>query len=176
MGYFRVHDLMINVLPEGGQAGLGCRVGTNCANITLPDCFGQTMACPAGTLVCGVSLCAGGSRCTGVTLPWGAANCDAGACSLVPCTGDCTHNYCSVTGSCEKSLQRQLTPEAHLQELAALKDQLQRALADVEEREQALGEALKPTTLEEVTALETKLEEALQELRARKSELEAGGG
>jgi hypothetical protein len=179
MGYFRVRDLMINVMPEGGQAGLGCIAATQCVNVSLPDCVGQTLACPAGTQACGISLCAGISRCVGVTLPWGGGGvgaCDAGACSLVPCSGDCTHNYCSVTGSCEKSLQRALTPEAHLQELAQLKEQLSRQLADVEERERALGEALQPTTLDEVNVLEAKLEAALEEVRARKSELDPGGG
>jgi hypothetical protein len=177
MGYFRVRDLMINVMPEGGQGGIGCLAATRCINVSLPDCVAQTVACPAGTAVCGVSLCAGGvSRCVGVTLPWGAGNCDAGVCTMVPCSGDCTHNYCSVTGSCPNSVKQVLTPEAHLQELAQLKDQLSRALADVEQRERALGEALQPTTLEEVNALEAKLEAALEELRARKADLDPGAG
>ena len=177
MGYFRVRDLMINVLPEGGQAGIGCLAATQCLNVSLPDCVGQTVVCPAGTQVCGVSLCAGASRCVGVTLPWGAAGgCDAGACTLVPTDCGCTHNYCSVTGSCPKSLEWVPTPEAHLRELAQLKEQLSQQLADVEQREQALGEALQPTTLEEVKVLEAKLQAALEELRARKADLDPGGG
>jgi hypothetical protein len=177
MGYFRVRDLMINVMPEGGQPELGCRAATQCLNVSLPDCVGQTAVnCAAATRLCGVSLCAGVSRCVGVTIPWvaGAGSCDAGACSLVPCTGDCTHNYCSVTGSCEKSLQ-QLTPEMHLEELAQLKEQLNQQLGAVEAQERAVGEALEPTTLEEVTALEAKLEDALKDVRARKAKLESDG-
>lgn len=57
------------------------------------------------------------------------------------------------------------------EDLAALKAQLQRALANIEEQEKALEERDRPQTLEQVEALEEKLKGALEELAARKAEL-----
>jgi len=57
--------------------------------------------------------------------------------------------------------------------LAALKTALQQNLAQVEAQQRALEQRLRPQTLEEVKLLEQKLQEALEELRARKAELQS---
>jgi len=59
-----------------------------------------------------------------------------------------------------------------IEDLGILKQQLRKALEQVEVHERVLEESLKPKTLEEVEQLEVKLKEALAELHARKTELQ----
>jgi hypothetical protein len=63
-------------------------------------------------------------------------------------------------------------PEVRFAGLAALKDQLKRQLADVEKQHSAAEESLRPQTVAQVDALQKKLEAALDELKARRTELE----
>jgi hypothetical protein len=56
--------------------------------------------------------------------------------------------------------------------LAALKDQLKQQLAAVEKQQSATEESLRPQTVAQVDALQKKLEAALDELKARRTELE----
>jgi hypothetical protein len=58
--------------------------------------------------------------------------------------------------------------------LAALKQQLQQALAQVEEQEKAMAEPQLPQTVAETEELEAKLREALEELRQHKENLKKG--
>jgi len=60
------------------------------------------------------------------------------------------------------------------QDLAALKQQLQQALAQVEEQERALTESYRPQTLAEAEELEARLREALAELQQHKEDLKKG--
>jgi hypothetical protein len=62
-------------------------------------------------------------------------------------------------------------PASSAEQLAILKAQLKQALVDIENREKALEETLEPQTAAQIEELEGKLEEALTELRRRKSEL-----
>lgn len=55
-----------------------------------------------------------------------------------------------------------------VQDLAALKGQLQAQLAQIEAQEQAANEAMRPKTLDEVNQLEEQLQGALAELREMK--------
>jgi hypothetical protein len=57
------------------------------------------------------------------------------------------------------------------QALATLKAQLREALRAVESAEQTLAERMSPQSIEEVEALEQKLQGALEELKARKEQL-----
>ncbi len=57
------------------------------------------------------------------------------------------------------------------EELAAVKDQLRRALADIEQQEREEEESMQPQTAAEVESLQTKLHEAISELEKRKEEL-----
>jgi hypothetical protein len=56
--------------------------------------------------------------------------------------------------------------------LAALKEQLRQHLAAVEEQEKTVGESLKPQTIAEVDDLQAKLQGAMDELKARRAELD----
>ena len=60
------------------------------------------------------------------------------------------------------------------QDLATLKQQLQQALAQVEEQERALTESYRPRTLAEAEELEARLREALAELLQHKEDLKKG--
>jgi hypothetical protein len=62
------------------------------------------------------------------------------------------------------------------QALAALKAQLREALRAVDSAEQLLAERMSPQSVEEVEALEKKLQDALEELRARKEQLRGQEG
>jgi hypothetical protein len=55
--------------------------------------------------------------------------------------------------------------------LVLLRQELEEALAAVEIRERVLAEAMQPRTLADVEELERKLTDALQELQARKAKL-----
>jgi hypothetical protein len=57
------------------------------------------------------------------------------------------------------------------EDLAAVKVQLQQALADIEKQERAAAESAEPQTAAEVESLQTKLHEAISELEKRKQEL-----
>jgi hypothetical protein len=56
--------------------------------------------------------------------------------------------------------------------LSALKEQLKQQLADVEKQQQATEDSLRPNTVAQVDELQKKLQDALEELKARRAELE----
>jgi hypothetical protein len=87
--------------------------------------------------------CFGGTRCPGGTICAGGSGCPGG------------------------SVFEPIGPEG----LAALKAQLRLALEQVEAQEKDLAERMAPQTVEDVEALETQLQEALEELRERKETL-----
>jgi hypothetical protein len=145
---FRVRDLVINVLPEGGReadcALTGCGLGfSHCR-------FGS---CDFAT-ICIFSGC---RECSGAFTCIGATNC-----------GGCTLN---VTCGGSPSLLLGGAGDVDPQALATLKAQLREALRAVESAEQTLAERMSPQSIEEVEALEQKLQGALEELKARKEQL-----
>ena len=168
MAQFKVRDLMINVLPEEGVGRWGCGI-TFCAPPTMVGCDGPSFCNPLSIACRGISFCPNITRCIGVTLIGG---CDAGPCSLVPCTDGCSR--CTVNATPCHTPTVGLIGVEQPGDLVALKAQLRQALAQVEAQEQALEESMRPQTLEEATALEEKLEEALEEVRERKEELQEG--
>jgi ABC-type Zn uptake system ZnuABC Zn-binding protein ZnuA len=62
-------------------------------------------------------------------------------------------------------------PWSDPEQLAALKQQLKQALAEVEKQEQAVNEALRPHTVAEVDELQQKFQGALEELKGLRTEL-----
>jgi hypothetical protein len=86
------------------------------------------------------------------------------------CSGGagCTHPTCGVP-TCGQTLQ---VAASDPQALAALKAQLQQALAEVDKQGKAAEEALRPQTVAEVDALQKKLQDAMDELKTRRAELE----
>ena len=157
MRQFRVRDLMINLLPEGGHLP-PCRV------VTLPDCAYNT-----GNVVdCAISICPTVSRCVQVTL-LGAPGCGAdGGTSCDACATKGT----VTTGGCKPGTGFIADTGQYLQDLAILKAELKATLSQVEAQERAFGDSLRPQTLDEVQQLEEKLTGALEELLARRTEIE----
>ncbi len=157
MRQFRVRDLMINVLPEGGLPPI-CRV------VTLLDCANDTEM----VADCGISLCRPISRCVQVTL---LAACDAdGGSSCDACVTKGT----VTTGGCKPGTGGKIAADVgqYLDELAILKAELTATLSRVEARERVVEESLGPQSLDEVQQLEERLTGALEELRARRTEIE----
>lgn len=58
-----------------------------------------------------------------------------------------------------------------VQQLAALKQELKQALAEIEVQERAMAEAQMPKTLEEVQAVQVELEQAMKEVEALKHKM-----
>jgi hypothetical protein len=165
---FRIRDLMISVLPSAAAAyAVGC-----------PTCTGTT------------GQGGGCQGCTG-TIPhaagwgggWGCPTCtgtthDLPRFGCMPCTGT-THEVCTqaaallACGACTGASPAQ-PEDLRIQALAQIRQQLQTLLAEIEAEEKRLEEASFPKTTEEAEALEAKLEEALAEVRSRKSGLRKG--
>jgi hypothetical protein len=144
---FKIKDLMINIMPEAGP-GQG-------------DCF------------CTIGPCSD-AGCTG------------------PCSVGCTPAASLTQQTCQGCIPFLGTPifetpflgtpvfatpatfgiAGQLQELTLLKAQLKRALQQIDAQERSAQAQMEPKSLEEVEILETKLSEALDEVRARKAELE----
>jgi hypothetical protein len=182
MPRFRVSDLMINVGEGGGD--FPCELITECGGVT-ELCVENTQGC-AFTENC---------RCTIRTC--GFPSCECSFCSLqtcgcTPCSRGCTYGctFCSNCTACSRvsvctfrsicGISVRCTPTADTtttagltpEYLSALKAELRATLERVEAEEERLTERLQPQTLDEVTKLEEKLNEALDELRQRRSELE----
>lgn len=62
-------------------------------------------------------------------------------------------------------------PVVQVQQLAALKQELKQALAEIEVQERAMAEAQMPKTLEEVQAVQVELEQAMKEVEALKHKM-----
>jgi hypothetical protein len=143
---FRVKDLVINVLPEAGGAG-------DCA---LTACTLGFSHCRFGSCdfvtICTVSGC---RECSGAFTCIGATNC-----------GGCTLNV-----TCGASVLFGAGGDVDPQVLVTLKAQLREALRAVESAEQLLAERMSPQSVDEVEALEQRLQGALEELKARKEQL-----
>jgi len=176
---FKVKDLMINVLPAAGEA-LPCIQGTLpcaqgpifCTHVTVCGlCTNHTCGCTRCTVIlsCGcTALTCGCSRCTAFL------SC---GCTVISRFG------CSVLSACTPcgSAISQITPpgpgipgpgpESSFETLTALKAQLKQQLAEVESQQKAVEESLRPQTVAEVDELQSKLEAAIEELKARRAEL-----
>lgn len=140
---------MINVLPEGGGEAADCALtgcGLGFSHCRLGSCDFVTICIYSGCRECsGAFTCIGATKCGGCTLN---VTCGGGPSLLFEGAGD-------------------VDPQA----LATLKAQLQEALRAVESAEQTLAERMSPQSIEEVEALEQKLQGALEELQARKEQL-----
>jgi hypothetical protein len=185
LGTFKVTDLMIKVLPQGqqcllGDSGCGCSPCTDGPTPCNPSCAGGPSCACSCTNAC-TGTCTGGCTVTcGATCGCtnGCSNCSAGCtsptCGCSVCSGQCTcsgHPSCSP-GSHLTEAQVAQAPEDRFAGLSALKEQLKQQLAAVEKQHSAAEESLRPQTVAEVDDLQKKLEAALDELKARRTELE----
>jgi len=113
---------------------------------------------PAGAVgACGIS-CETLTHCT----PCSICSC---SCTCTNSCRDCTVTNASALSFCgHKCLVR---PE----DLAALKEEMKRALAQIEEKERSMQGEMAPKSVKEAEELEQKLTEALNEVRALKAKL-----
>jgi hypothetical protein len=122
----------------------------------------QPFDCP------GISDCYPFSSC-GRTNACYAVSC-AVSCRIVSCIGSrcggCTLDISQLPG---------FQQEVRAEDLAALKAQLTQALSEVERAEQVLADSMRPQSIDEIEALEDKLEDALSELKQRKEQLQERG-
>ena len=147
---FKIKDLMIKIVPEAGggekqQDCDACSAWGTCHVCSEWDTCDNT---------CEVTLC----ECTGCgTATW---------CCI---SGECSHPSCGSLSNCgDTQIGRGRRPAGNLSELKA---QLRRRLAQVEEQEKRAQEQMRPKSVAEVEALETKLQAALDELKRIKSDL-----
>jgi hypothetical protein len=154
MARFKVRDLVISVLPESAQ---------------LEECPLNSF-CPKNT--CGFTICVG---CTQSFTCLGCTGALAGGTACAACTlniTDCTPvTICGLT-PCHPAITNtgpllQLDREA----LNALRNELQRELAELDKRAEEIDAGMAPKTLAEAETLEKKLSEALDEVRRRKADL-----
>jgi hypothetical protein len=184
---FKVKDLMINVVPEALEreniyklcpqgtfcwpdtnwcptwfshchwySPIGCQTWiSRCDWGTIVACHRFISDCPGGTILCRFDsgICPNASQ----ICPGGSIVCQTGS---DPCGGSILDPGDILTN-----------PAA----LSALKEQLRQTLARVEAQEQAAAEGLQPQTIEQVDQLTQQLTEGLEELKARRQELEKRG-
>jgi hypothetical protein len=158
-----------------------CSAHPSCVGCSLVACTGNACsanACSAN--VCSARVCSY-NVCTDVACSL--AVCSFNVCSdagsigcLVPNSqGGCGDISCGDTFDTIGTVSDDCDPDQPARQsanLAALKAQLKRQLAAIEEHEKATNEALKPQTVAEVDDLQKKLQAALEELKARRTELE----
>lgn len=91
-------------------------------------------------------------------------------CQIGPTFVTCRFATCGVTFDPTPTIQ--VDPESVINQLAAVKAQLQQELAAIEAQEKAVAEALKPQTAADVEELQGKLRDAITELDKQKQELQ----
>jgi len=180
MPRFRVRDLLINI---GEGNGGGCELITNCGGVTelcvenTQGCaFTQNCDCTIQT--CGANSCGVCTPCSGVT-----CGCTCTACSFCTACSPCTacsiatrgcrvHSLCGHTIQCTPTFVQGVNGGLQVEHLQALKDELRATLHKVEAQERNLSEKQQPQTVAQVDEAEKKLNEALEALRHRRSELQ----
>ncbi|MBV9264099.1 MAG: efflux RND transporter periplasmic adaptor subunit [Candidatus Eremiobacteraeota bacterium] len=173
---FRVKDLMISVIPAKGkqQDDPGCGIGGETMFCGFYSPGGHThpttymFGCGMMTLVCGFGS---------IRPPWG-TDCHPG--SIPPPTRfcDCPPRSIQPPHSCFCCNCRTSPvsfapgdPATGAEQLAALRAQLEKAIAEIEAQEKLLAEQSQPQTVEEIEQLQAKLKEADAELEKRKAQL-----
>ena len=198
MKSFRVKDLMINVMACQGCT-LSCNAHPTCVGCTVPvatchihctqPCtFACTHACTAACTFACTQACT--HACTHACTFSCTFACTA-ACTFactVHCTAACTQ-FCTLPHTCPctevtcvgcthqpvtchpVSILPQAEGEQGLMNLAALKEQLKQQLAEVEKQEEAISESLQPQTVSQVDQLMQKLQDAMEELKSKRTVL-----
>src|SRR5689334_9893398 len=169
MPMFKVKDLMVHIEPTGTQAL--CLHNTRCGGCTLYISCGP-LTPPIGCHPCSLfalTKCAPDTRwCHGCTfeitycLNGTRVDCHA---TIPPTWTDPISPVAQLSPVIE-----QLNPEG----LAVLKAQLQETLDKVDAQQVVLNQQLAPQTLEDANLLEEKLNTALTEVRALKTQLKKG--
>ena len=174
----KIRDLGIKVIPETMQPPeIGG--GAFCAHTCLA---GTLQPCPGGTLQpCGLTHncltptpcnCTFHITCVGCTHYVSCIGCThLGAVTIQPCQfltqgGGCGAISPVCGGSIDPTIVQ--TPGITREQIAALKDQLQKQIAALDEAAKSVG----PSTALEIDAREKQLNEELAQLKSRRKELE----
>lgn len=157
---FKLKDLMISLLPKGGAAEA-------CPTASAP----AAQFCPTAS----AGFCQMVSGRAFVVMPHPLCPTASAGFGFCP-TASAGLAFCptaSATGAAEACPTASAPAEsaASPEGLAALKQQLQEALAQVEAQEKALAAQHLPQTIAETEELEARLREALDELRQHKETL-----
>jgi hypothetical protein len=167
-----------------------CSIHPSCVGCSVVACSGKACSVHACSVnACSVRVCTGdvcsirvcsANVCTDVACSL--AVCSFNVCSgggsigcLIPNSQGCEDFSCGDTFDTIDTIDEGGDPEEPARRsanLAALKAQLKQQLAAIEEREKATNESLKPQTVAEVDDLQKKLQAAMEELKARRTELE----
>jgi len=173
MPEFKVKDLLIGLPTDLNKICIANTTAcpspslVQCPNhtYTTVTCFGCswiTPHCGITPVTCGITPHCGITLVTCGITPH---------CGITPVT--CGHSIPCGGGS-QTPCGGSRTPfeqPATLEEIAVLKVQLKQELQNLEEQERQVNEQLKPKTLDEATLIETKLNEALAEIKAIKDQL-----
>jgi hypothetical protein len=140
-----------------------------------PAVAAQGLMCPANSTICALNTTATvcvlnttATICHGCSIHY---SCLTGSCGFFSCrlTFETVCPGATVVGPTPTIVP---DPTAAGNQLAALKAQLQEALADIEKQQKALEESLRPQTVADVEQLQEKMKEAMSELDKRKAELQ----
>jgi hypothetical protein len=186
MSEFMFKNLAVKLFPTTG----GATGATPCAGTSAAVCRPPTSLCHVPSfchVACSqtVSMCQGPLSVMCCIASHAVSGC-TGACSVLvsaPCFGPSACGQISAAcqasvkcpggSACGGSIVEPDQPAGDARaELAALKEQLRQALAEVEASEAALAEAGKPQTVEQVDMLKDQLMQAVAELDERRAELE----
>lgn len=168
---FKLKDLMITLLPPAGAAEV-------CPTASAPEArFCPTASatdprlCTPGSVR--VVYCPPGSLPV-LVLPAPAPLCPTASAGFCPtASAEAAAEEAAAEGVCPTA-SAPAESALSLEGLAALKQQLQQALAQVEEQERALEASYLPQTLAEAEELEARLRGALEELQQHKEDLKKG--
>ena len=159
-------QIFCDFCSDFGSGCIDCSDGTcDCSDGTWCD------PCSGGCTDC--TVCTACTVCTVCTVCTACSGCTCTKCTGCTCT-HCTVHTCTIhtgCGACTASIRA--TARLRSSDLPKLKAHLQRALKQVEAREQAVAQKLQPRTVEQIEMLEAKLREALEELARQKKELPA---
>jgi hydroxylamine reductase (hybrid-cluster protein) len=176
MPRFRVRDLMINV---GEGSGGICEIITNCGGVT-ELCVENTQGC-AFTVDCNCTIQTCGANSCGVCTPFATVGCGCSYCSYCTAcslgvTVQCrVHSICGRTVVCTPTFDTLTVQGMQVEHLTALKEELRKTLERMEAQEKSIKERQMPQTIEQVDQAEKKLNEGLEALKHRRSELQKRG-
>lgn len=157
---FRTKDLMVTVVPKGDlQAQAACRFPT----LTACRCTAlQTIGCGHFCTFVPSFQCRFGCSFQITEVP---TLCRLGTIDLGPIN-------CTGTIRCAGSMTPELEGPPQLEDIGALREQLQAQLKALDEAEAA--QTAGPATIAEAETLEAHLKDALAQVQARKAELKGG--
>ena len=165
------------MITVGEGNGFPCEIITECGGVT-ELCVENTQGC-AFTANCNCTIqsvcneytcqCTDCTPCTQRT-----CGCTCSACTAATCGGSICRagSLCGISFQCTPTNFVVLQTGLRSEHLAELKDQLRKAMDEVDTGEQRLRAGQEPQSVEEIARLEEKLTEALSELRQRRDELE----